>query len=248
MKQGYFDIHTHILPGVDDGAGDMETALRMLTMEYEDGVRHIILTPHYMPSSRMEKNEDRSLKIKQTFKKIKEESKRLFPELNLYLGNELYYKSNVLEELDAKRANTMAGSDYILSEFSTGISYSELVKAARSYQHDGYQPILAHVERYQCLQGNLDRLRELKNMGCLLQMNTENFLEGFFSANKRFCTKAVREGYIDFLGTDCHNCETRKPTMKRAVQYLEKKIEKDELEVLLYKNPMKIIEEIQKKE
>ena len=82
-------------------------------------------------------------------------------------------------------------------------------------------------------------------MGSLMQMNTENFLEGLFSKNKKICTKAIAEGYIDFLGTDCHDSKLRKPAMDKAVSYLKKKIDQSTLETLLYKNPEKLLKEIQ---
>lgn len=244
MNRGYADIHNHILPAVDDGAKTMEEAMELLRLEYEDGVRYVIFTPHYMPRSRMEKNQEKAEQIKEVYTKVKDECKHLFPDMKCYLGNELYYKSNILNELDEGRANTLGGSDYVLTEFSTSISFVELKKAVQQYLLKGYQPILAHVERYQCLYKDFDRMEELKNMGSLMQMNTENFLEGLFSSNKKFCTKAVAEGYIDFLGTDCHDLKIRKPAMKKAVNYLKKKVDESILEALLYTNPRKLLDEM----
>ena len=165
--------------------------------------------------------------------------------MEFYLGNELYYISGILQELDEGRANTLGNSRYILTEFDTNIPYMELKKAVQQYLLKGYDPILAHGERYQCLYNRFERMEEIKNMGSMMQMNTENFLEGLFSQNKKICTKAVAEGYIDFLGTDCHDCPRRKPAMEKAVSYLKKKIDKSTLETLLYKIPEKLLEEIQ---
>lgn len=243
MNIGYFDIHNHILPGIDDGAKNMEETLKLLTMEYEDGVRNIIFTPHYVPSSKIEKNEERSECIKKVFQNVITECKDKFPDMKFYLGNELYYRNDILRELNENRANTMAGSRYILTEFSVTISYEELKKAMQKYIFHGYLPILAHIERFHCLYGNYQRMEELKKMGCFLQMNTENFLEGFFSANKRFCTKAVKEGYIDFLGTDSHDSVKRKPTMGPAVKYLKKKVDERLMRKILYENPQEILRE-----
>ena len=241
MNIGYFDIHNHILPGIDDGAQNMEETIKMLAMEYEDGVRHIIFTPHYVPSSQEEKNIERSERIHKAFLNVVKVCKEQFSDIEFFLGNELYYRNDIIKELEEKRANTMAGSRYILTEFSVNISYEELKKAMQNYLFHGYLPILAHMERYQCLYGRFERMEELKNMGCFLQMNTENFLEGFFSANKRFCTKAVKEGYIDFLGTDSHDSVKRKPTMGQAVKYLEKKVDERLIRKILYENPLEIL-------
>lgn len=244
MNQGYLDIHTHILPSVDDGAQTMEEAMELLKLEYENEVRFLLFTPHYVPRSDPMKNQENAEKTKAIFEQVKEECKGFFPDMEVYLGNELYYKSNILQELDEGRANTLGNSHYILTEFSTGISFLEMKKAVQQYLLKGYQPILAHVERYQCLYRNFDRMEELKNMGSFMQMNTENFLEGFFSRNKKFCTKAVAEGYIDFLGTDCHNLSVRKPAMKKAVDYLGKRVDEDILDALLHKNPRMLLREM----
>ena len=245
MNQGYLDIHNHILPGVDDGAKTMEDTMELLKMEYENGVRTVIFTPHYIPRSDVEKNKEKSKKTKEVFEKVKEECKNSFPDMKFYLGNELYYKSGIMQELDEKRANTIGNSDYILTEFDTNISYMDLKKAVQQYLLKGYQPILAHVERYHCLYNHFDRMEEIKNMGSLMQMNTENFLGGLFSQNRKICTKAVAEGYIDFLGTDSHDTKMRKPEMEKAIKYLKKKISQSVLDTLLYKNPEKLLKEIQ---
>lgn len=244
MNQGYTDIHCHILPAVDDGAKNIEEAKELLRLEYEEGIRNIIFTPHYMPHSDAKKNQEKAEQIIEAFRILQEECKQLFPDMTCYLGNELYYKSNILQELDEGRARTLGESEYVLTEFATDISFAELKKAVQRYLLKGYVPILAHVERYHCLYKNFERMEELKNMGSLMQMNTENFLGVFLTGHKRFCTKAVREGYIDLLGTDCHNLEIRRPFMKKAVAYLRKKINESMLDALFYKNPQKLLAEM----
>ena len=103
MNQGYLDIHNHILPGVDDGAKTMEDTMELLRMEHENGVRTVIFTPHYIPRSDIEKNKEKANKTKEVFEKIKEECKNSFPDMKFYLGNELYYKSGIMQELDEKQ-------------------------------------------------------------------------------------------------------------------------------------------------
>lgn len=220
----------------------MEETVRMLKMEHKDGVRVVIFTPHYVPSRSIERNMERAERIKKVFSSVEMECKQLFPDMKLYLGNELYHKSDMIRELDEKRANTLAGSRYILIEFSTPVSFKELKSAIQNYLLGGYLPILAHMERYGCLYNQFERIWELKDMGCLLQMNTGNFLQGPFSANKKFCIKALAEGCIDFLGTDSHDSRVRKPDMAKAVKRLEQKMNKALLDKILYENPLRILE------
>ena len=119
------------------------------------------------------------------------------------MGNELYYTPGVLEDLQAGKAATLGGTDYVLIEFSTEAEYQEIYNGLRTFVTAGYRPILAHTERYQALQKELERVRELVENGVYVQINARSFLGGRF--DKR---------------SDCHNCETRTPVMQAAVDKL----------------------------
>ena len=101
-----FDVHCHMVPGVDDGASDLEESLAMLKMEYRDGVRNIIVTPHY----RRRMFETPAKKVHEQFQKLQEAAKKEYPDLSLYLGCELHSNMDLQEILEKRKYVTMAGS------------------------------------------------------------------------------------------------------------------------------------------
>ena len=147
-----FDIHCHILPQVDDGARNMDMALKMLKMEYDDGVRSIILTPHF----RREMFETPQEKIEDQFARLKEKAEQRFQGLQLYLGCEFHANMTMSETLLCRERPSMAGSDYVLTEFSSGADLAFVKERIYDLVSHGFLPIIAHVERYSQLRKDLD--------------------------------------------------------------------------------------------
>lgn len=246
LEKGLYDIHNHILPGVDDGSEDLKMSMELIDMEYKSGVRNIIFTPHYIARSMVEKCRKMSDDMEEAFEKVKRECEKIHPDMRLKLGNELFYSDRIIEELNSGRAHIMGKNDkgnrYILTEFNTDIRHQDMKKAISRYQMSGYRPIIAHVERYDCLYKEYDIMDELKESGVMFQMNTENFLEGIFSSNKKYCLNLIRNGYIELISTDTHNKTTRRPDMEEAVAYLSKKTDGKILQKILYENPSAIFD------
>lgn len=220
----YLDIHSHILYGVDDGSKSLEMSMEMIDMAYQEGIRVQYATPHFSLDKHAQASKER---IERHFEILKAEVSKKYPDYQLYLGSELYYEPGMLEALKNGEALTMAGSRYVLVEFSFGGHYSDLLQGMKELVSARYKPILAHVERYSCLRGNTERMDELKNMGVLFQLNTENFEKSIFSDSYRYAMKIIKAGYIDFLATDAHNKDKRAPRMKKAMGIVEKKLGND---------------------
>ena len=210
------DIHTHILPGVDDGAASMEETLRMLEQAYEEGVRVILATPHY---GKWNPDYDRK-KTEAICRQVQQNLASLHSDMKLFLGNEIYYGPGVIDDLRAGRAATLGGTDYVLVEFSTEEEYAEIYKGMRSLVTAGYRPILAHIERYRHLRREWDRVRELVENGVYIQVNARSFLGGRFDKRTSWCLKLFEQDLIHFIASDCHNCESRAPIFQTAVEKL----------------------------
>lgn len=234
----YFDIHSHILPGVDDGASSMEEALLMLRTAYEEGTRSILLTPHYERG----KNSYTVEELNNRFQDLKTEAAKQYPELTLYLGNEVLYEDGIVDDLKNGLIQTMNGTKYVLVEFNIRISYSQLYDAIRKLTNARFRPIIAHVERYRCLFKHMERIDELVGMEAYLQMNISSVYGGFLDENARWCKKLVQEGYISFFGTDAHDMEERAPYINDYVIWIRKKCGKEFLEKLFVDNPHKMID------
>lgn len=239
MIENYIDMHSHILPGVDDGAENMDMSMTMVDMAYNQGVRLMIATPHYYPGHMRYPKEHLEEVYAQTISVIKEK----YSDFTLLLGNEIYYRDEVVEKLKNRRIFTLADTRYVLLEFSTVAEYDYVRKAVKKILDAGYYPILAHIERYSCLWKNEKGVKELIRMGAYMQINAENFEGGFFSAERRYCTKLIQDGMVHFLGSDCHNTKRRSPNIKQAADYLEEKIEPEALARIMSQNPRKLLDD-----
>lgn len=223
-----WDMHCHILPEVDDGSRSLEDSLEMIQMEIEEGITDIMLTPHYIMGKT-----DPDL-IQAQYKKLQEEIKKQNYPVRLYLGNELFYHSDILEELQSGRALTLAGTAYVLVEFSIGISYQRMKRAFQELLMAGYRPILAHLERFECLLDDRERIFELIDMGVLMQANTNSFLR---DETRRFLVSLLEEEGIHLIGTDSHRPDWRPPKMRKALEVIYEHLEKEEMISLLIENP-----------
>ncbi len=236
---GYYDIHTHILPGMDDGARTKEETVQMLKLAYEEGVRHIIATPHFTPG---EKNPSRET-LEKALEFTQEEARKIDPSMTVALGNEILHDAGALSALKKGEALTLGGTRYILVEFMPSDSYNKIYSAMREYVMNGYIPIMAHMERYESLVKAYDSLKELSELGVYFQMNTESIIGGLFQRKAAYHRKLVEEGYIQFFGSDCHRGEKRRlPQMESALKYLDKEFMGDKLwESIFSKNPEKML-------
>lgn len=237
MEQ-YIDIHSHILPGVDDGAEDMDMTMEMVDAAYQQGVRTMIATPHYYPGHVRRPKEY----LEETFQKTISMIKEKYNDFTLLPGNEIYYREEVAEKLRNKRIYTMAHTRYILLEFPPGAQYKFVCSAVRRCVEEGYYPILAHIERYQCLWKNEKNIGELVRMGAYMQINAENFSGGLFSPERRWCLRLAQRGLVHFIGSDCHNIRNRHPNLKQAADYLSERLDEGTFHRIIYDNPEKLVE------
>lgn len=236
--ENIFDIHCHIIPGIDDGAKDIEMSKAMLDLSYEQGVRNMITTPHYYPGHRNASPGH----VEEAFAELQAYAAEKYPDYKLYRGNEIYYRDSVTEELEKGLIKTLADSRYVLVEFAYTVAYKDLQKAVYRLSSCGYYPILAHIERYNCLHNQEGMVEELIKDGAYIQLNGENFHSGLIVTNRSFCVKLIREGLVHFLGSDCHRITERKPNLGVAADYLKKKVGEDVLHELLVENPSRILE------
>lgn len=213
------DIHTHILPGVDDGAASYEEALEILKMELASGVNRVVLTPHVQ--NRVQKvSRNEHPKIFNDFKRFVEEH---LPEIKLYLGSEVKYDE--FKETDYDRY-LIEGTNYLLIEFSQ-TKEENIIDVLYNLISKGYQPILAHVERYTYL--TIEDVKRIKLDGSLIQVNSGAVLGTDGLKYKRLAHKYIKLGLIDFIASDCHDTEKRGPSLSKALKKLGKKFVNKEL-------------------
>lgn len=231
------DIHIHILPGVDDGSESMECTIEMLQCAYEQGVRKIIATPHFDGRQTASVEE-----LKELTEQVQKQAHFIAEDYQIYLGNEIYYQEGCLEALKDGDICTMAGSRYVLVEFSIEEAYKTIYNGMRNFILEGYCPIIAHMERYQCLYKKEERVEELINLGCYMQMNAGSFFGGFFNKRASYAKKLVAQHYIHFIASDSHNMTTRKNQIGECREILSKIIEEPLLNKIFYENQQRVID------
>ena len=209
------DMHTHILPHIDDGAKDSATALSMLDAEISQGVDTVILSPHYYGKSRSPE------KFLQTRQMMYEHIQDRIPKnIHTRLAAEVHYTGVNPIENDAMCSLAIEGTEYVLVEFPFTTKWSSLlIEHLSQFIYDtDYTPIIAHVERYREAQKKPSILTDLVNMGCLLQVNTTSFLQ---KPDKKFAFTLLKHGLVHCLGTDAHDVENRAPDYAQAKQAIE---------------------------
>ena len=231
------DVHCHVLPGVDDGSKNEEMSMDMIDIAYSQGIRTMILTPHYYLGHTKETGAD----FKKIFEVLRGKVQKKYPDYEMYLGNEVYWNKGVIGALKDQRINTMQGTKYVLVEFAPATSYSDIFEAIRMLTQAGYRPLVAHVERYHELTKHVDRVDEICKNGAVLQMNAGSLVGGMFDSHVKWCRKLMQEGYISMIGTDAHNTDDRAPFVKEALAWMEKKLDPDLMEDVLYRNAEKML-------
>ena len=218
------DIHSHVLPGIDDGSRNLEMSLRMLQESREQGVELMFLTPHfYADRTDPGKFIDRRDQAARTLQDAVEQDPDLYP--YFLLGAEVHYFRGIGRSEGIDRL-CMGNSRYILLEppFRTWTAaFLEEVKLLRDEQD--LKVIIAHIERY--FDQDRDLVDELLDEpGIYIQSNAEAFLDFF---GRRRPLRLIKEGKIRFLGSDCHNMGNRPPNLAPAREVIGKKLGKEVL-------------------
>lgn len=229
------DIHTHLLFDVDDGAESLQESLAMIKDAKEQGVDAIILTPHYRHGMFPYQKD----KIEENFKVLKEEAAPLGVEL--YLGTEQHVNSMTIEYLETGRCHTLADTNYVLAEYRFETDFKFIKASVQDLIFHGYIPIIAHVERYKCMNdlGNIELLREI---GAMIQVNADAIIGKNGLRAKSYTKKLLKNCYVDFVASDCHGIDERNSNMGKCSEYLYKKFDPRYVDKILEKNARAIIE------
>lgn len=234
------DVHSHILPGVDDGAADMDETIAMLEYAIRDGITTFIATPHYHLGRKVA---DYNRIDKVYHDVISEVKERKLP-IQIFLGNEIFCSDTAIEDISAKKVHTMHNSRYILLEFHPGHSYREIRHGIRYAIEEGYIPILAHAERYQVLLDDYRQVKELIDMGCYIQLNAGDIMGNDGWRVKHFCKKLLKAEYVHFIATDAHRKEGRRvPQLSKCAAYIARKYGDDYAQMIFEDNPQKILQD-----
>ncbi len=235
--KGFIDIHSHILYGIDDGAQNEEMSMKMLQIAGDNGTGQIILTPHYKPVH----HNATPVKVQTLMDRLREKIRESGLKIKLYSGNELYYHSEALTELEKKKVLCLADSAYVLVEFGPADELDYIRNGLYQLLSGGYRPIVAHVERYRKLLSDTDSVEDLIEMGCYIQINAGSIMGDAGYQTKSFTRRLLKSRLVHFVASDAHNTDSRGPALKDCARYISRKYGSDYMMRLLYTNPSKII-------
>lgn len=231
-----YDIHCHILPGVDDGAKNMDIALALIEKEIEAGVETIILTPHF----RKEMFEPDMEDIWNAYDELLYETR--YKNIRLYLGCEFHANMEMVETLDNDLRPTLADSRYVLTEFAHNSTRAFMKERADALLMSGYRPIIAHIERYRATRKDFDLIEDLIEMGCEVQVNADAIIGRDGLGAQCFCKKLMQEDMLHYVGSDTHNLRGRAPHLGECCEYLKKHMGRLYTSRIMRDNPSKIVE------
>jgi tyrosine-protein phosphatase YwqE len=200
LSQLQVDIHSHLIPGIDDGAKTIEDSIRLLQRFEELGFKKVITTPHVM-SDFYRNTPDIILS---GLDKLKNELAKQNLSITIEAAAEYYLDYELEKKIERKELLTLGGK-YVLFELPFVTAPDNLYKAIFDMQTNGYIPILAHPERYSYWYRSFDTYYELKEKGILFQLNTISLTGHYSPETKKIAERMIDENLIDFVGSDCHH-------------------------------------------
>ena len=213
------DFHSHILPGIDDGSRSVEESLAMLHMEAEQGITHVVATPHFYPKH--DTPEHFLAKRAEAEMRLREAMKGISGLPDFSVGAEVYFFSG-MSNSETLTGLTIGTNRYIMLEMPHTLWTDSMYKEMENiYVRLGLTPVIAHIDRYIRPFKTANLLERLQEMPVLVQANAGFFLHGL---TRRMAIRMLRDDKIQLLGSDCHNLTERKPNLGDAVRQIQRQL------------------------
>jgi len=231
------DLHSHILPGIDDGARDMETSLEMLKIAERDGIRHIVATPHFIKGE----VENPAQVVLEKCEQLKQDINRENIKVDIYPGSEVYMTPEIPELLKEGRICTLNGSSYVLVELPMTAIPIYAAEVFYRLKLNGFEPILAHPERNREIAGNPNILFNFIQSGVLAQINAASLMGFYGSEVKNAAWTLLKHGMVHFAASDSHTCRGRAPRLSMPRSLVAEKMGEDTAQRLFELNGLAVL-------
>lgn len=232
------DLHCHILPGLDDGAPDPEVAVRMAAMAADCGVSHIFATPHC--NTRDERRNFRSAALFGAFYALQSALDELEIPVKILSGSEVLARGRFEEHLEAGDFMTLNGSRYLLVEFYFDELPAYIEHCLRAVEAQGLVPVVAHPERYFCVQDAPALALRWAERGRVLQLNKGSLLGELGEGAYEAACLLLGQGAVSVIASDAHHYRWRSPHFGELLKLLEQRFPELSPERLLHRNPLRI--------
>lgn len=227
------DLHAHILPELDDGSQSLRQSLEMARLAVESGVTAMAATPHCA--------DDRAGEVRTAVVLLRDALQEARIPLKLFMGMEIFGTPDTVRLLAEKKLYTLNGSRYPLIEFSFRSDGEEETRILQSVILAGYQPLVAHPERYLYIQRDPQRVNQWKKMGCHFQVNRGSLMGRFGPDAQEMAMALIDRGFATVVASDAHSPDLRTPWMRDVRDMLIKDFSLEAARCLLLRNPRSIL-------
>ncbi|RST87108.1 capsular biosynthesis protein [Aquibium carbonis] len=231
------DIHSHILPGLDDGAPDLATSIQMARLAVADGITCMACTPHILPGLYENTASGITVAIGALRKAFADED---IP-LEIVTGADVHVAPDLVEKLNAGLVPTLNGSRYFLFEPSHRILTPRLEEFAERLIGAGFIPIVTHPERLQWIRSSYGVIQSLNRIGCLMQITAGSVLGEFGKVPLYFAERLLDEGRVDILASDAHGTTRRRPLLSRARDAVAQRLGEAEANAMVETRPAAVL-------
>jgi protein-tyrosine phosphatase len=215
------DIHSHILPGLDDGASDIHEALRMCDIAISEGIRTIVATPHTLNGIYENGRED----ILRATARLKEAIREKAMDIDVLPGSDTHLDVRLPEMLRQQKALTINDNQrFLLLELPSFFIAEHVGRQVIELNHLGITPIISHPERNVTLREDMNIIHDLIRAGALLQITADSITGKFGRAAEKSAFKILESDMAHILATDAHNATSRPPAPSAALEIIKREI------------------------
>ena len=232
----FADIHNHSLASVDDGARSEEMMFKMVDAAYSDGIRLLCLTPHFCPVH----FGDNRQSTQESFETLRAYAAEHYPQLRLYLGNELRHSPNCDSWLREGFCRPLGNTSLVLVDFPADAAQHLIVRGLSQLLSMGYRPVLAHAERYSNL--GINTVRDFIRNGVQIQINVGSLTGSFGWGARRRARRFLCQRLVTMAASDAHDLNRRPPQLSNGYHLTVKLTEKDYADRVFYRNTVDLLE------
>lgn len=220
------DLHCHILPGIDDGAKDIEDSIDMARAAVAEGITHILATPHYKNGHWDNEKKDIFVLVDE----LQEELDARGVPLTIFPGQEVRINGELFEDLTEDKIQFIdEGNQYVLIEFPTPSIPAYTESLFFELQKEGITPIIVHPERNRAVLKDPNVLLPFVEKGALAQLTAASYTGGFGKSIQKVSKQLVEANLVHFIASDAHNVSSRSFHMKEAFRKLEKEFGREKV-------------------